>query len=274
MSAAAASSSTVAAPASPTTPVVITSVLTREVVKSTPLYRLRKRTMVPFGKATSNDNDNATAVEMSAPIALGKVDAVEKSAVDAITAMMQASLAQNVVSPTAKRLKAKAADELAKAAAAAPAPALAAVTSSGGGDDGGEKKALSWGEARRLRAEQGGGAQADARGGRATGPSDGEGKATRRTGSGKIIDPLVVRVRNLCDVTVEELQRLFGPDNNLGRIAKMYLAPADKGMAYISYKSEAEAVQAIQKMDKRKFKNLILSVDHGTVNQKRQQQRR
>jgi len=230
-----------------------------------PLERLRKRTMVPFGKATASDNANAVAIENSAAISLGKVDPIEKAAVDEITTLMQASQTINVVSPTAKRLNARKAEEAAKEKAE-KAAAAAAVTSS---PDAPKKEGLSWAEAKKLKA-QSQEAAGGARPGRDTSAAvDKDGKPVKRTSSGNQIDPLVVRVRNLADVTAPELQRLFGPDNDLGQIARMYVAPPEKGMAYITYKNEADASKAIQKMNGRRFKFLILAVDHGTVVQKR-----
>lgn len=233
-----------------------------------PLLRLRQQIMKPFGKALSADNSGTVAIEATSGIQLGSIDPLQKTAIDEITTLMVASQSISVQSATARRLKSRqdeiAAQQAAQAASkpAAAAPALTAE----------EKKNLTWDEARRLKQQQSAAATAApaARAGRSTDPvTDKDGKPLRRTASGNVIDPLVVRVRNLPDVTAAELERIFGPENNLGMISRIFIAGGDKGMAYVTYKNEMDAAVAISKMNMKRFKYCLLHVDHGTVAKKR-----
>lgn len=80
----------------------------------------------------------------------------------------------------------------------------------------------------------------------------------------------VVRVSNLADfITEAELSRLFGEENGMPHITKLYVAKdretgQRRGFAYISYRTEAEGQFVVDRMQKTAFKNTILMVDFGT----------
>ena len=79
----------------------------------------------------------------------------------------------------------------------------------------------------------------------------------------------MIRISNLVDsISQAEIHRLFGPDNDLGRIERLFLARdaegTRKGFGYITYKRAVDAANAIAKMNKRAFKHVILMVDYGT----------
>lgn len=97
----------------------------------------------------------------------------------------------------------------------------------------------------------------------------------RAKDSGEKLTKNVVRISNLSDfITENELWRLFGSENGLPKIEKVFIA-VDKatgqrrGFAYITYKTEKDGDIVVSKMSRTAFKNTILKVDFGTANTKK-----
>jgi hypothetical protein len=224
----------------------------------------------PFGLATNAKlNEDATAVEYSAELQLGDLDQWLKEARAETVSLVQAAENQSVNNPVLHRLRqkvqeqksAEAAEEKKKRDAEAAAAAAASATSKDAAS-----KPKTWAEMREEK--KAGGAIGVPRGGRVEGPAAPSG--SRRTPSGNLIDPKVVRVRNLINVSKAELVRLFGEENGLGKIVRVF-TPRDSsaGLAYITYEKESDAAKAIAKMHRQAFKSVILDVDFGTVREKK-----
>jgi hypothetical protein len=86
-----------------------------------------------------------------------------------------------------------------------------------------------------------------------------------------------IRVSNITsDITERELYRIFGPENGLGEIQRIFWAyerdpktreinrEKRKQFCYIAYHTEEDGILAQKKMAKTKFKHTILSVDFAT----------
>ena len=94
--------------------------------------------------------------------------------------------------------------------------------------------------------------------------------AARLTGPGSTMerrerdDSNTLRVTNLSeDVTDDDLRDLFG---RFGRISRVFLAKdrdtnRTKGFAFVSFHERADAVRAMEKLDKKGYDNLIIRVE-------------
>ena len=77
-------------------------------------------------------------------------------------------------------------------------------------------------------------------------------------------DSNTLRVTNLSeDTTDDDLRDLFG---RFGRISRVFLAKdretnRTKGFAFVSFHERAEAVRAMEKLDKKGYDNLIMLVE-------------
>lgn len=86
----------------------------------------------------------------------------------------------------------------------------------------------------------------------------------------KALTKNVVRVSNLSDFISEvELRRLFGTENNLPMIKKIFIAKDKttgqrRGFAYITYATDNDGITVVNRMRRTAFKNTILTVDFGT----------
>ena len=224
-----------------------------------------RKTWKPFGLALDPGNEEGLTVKdgKPVPLELGTVDPLEKAVRDELASLMYNSQSARVEAPLAKHLaklraqhdadnKEAAAAKAAKAAApAGPAPPVL---------DAETKKGMTWAQAKEARAAAAEAAKAAASG--PGGPSGAEQK--------KEVDRTVVRVSNLTEsISLAEIHRLFGPENGLGKIQRVYVAKdkdgGRRGFCYITYGTAAQADACIAKMHRCAFRNVILLVDHGTV---------
>ena len=220
-----------------------------------------RKTWKPFGLALDPGNDKDLTVKDNKPVPLelGSVDPLEKAVRDEIATLMYNSQQARVEAPLQKHLQklraqyatddvtaqAEAAEKERAAAAAAPAM------------DAEAKKGMTWAQAKEARAAAEAQTKAQAAG-------------TSGKPAEKEVDRTVVRVSNLVDsISTAEIHRLFGPENGLGRIARLYIAKDReqnrRGFCYITYGSTRDAEKAIAKMHRAAFRNVILLVDYGTV---------
>jgi translation initiation factor 3 subunit G len=209
-----------------------------------------RATWAKFGDAAKADvsNDLATA-EALVVLELGEVDPLEKQCRDEVSRMWGDVERMTVTVKDPNLARYAAAAQQAKSAAAAVAAQVAAASPAASPTEDG--KAKTWGQAQKDRRE----------GEKATEVS----KDATDTLSKK-----VVRISNLSDfITEAELRRLFGDENGLPSIQRLFVA-VDKttgqrrGFAYITYKSDADGERVVNKMNPTRFKNTVLRVDYGT----------
>ena len=235
----------------PTSPV--TSGAPKKMIKKTVEQQpsaadLRKK-WAPFGLSLDPGNEfGLTAVDKTVYLELGTVDPVEKACRDEIMSLMHNSQNIRVEVPLAKHLAKMRKDHAIEATQVAGASPASPTDGPAPAD--GEKR--TWAQARKAKAE----------------PTAAEKAA------GKAAAPVVhnvIRVSNLVDsISPAEVHRLFGPENGLSKIQRLYIAKDSKGdrrgFAYITYDTAHQATAAIQKMNRKPFRNVILLVDYGTPN--------
>lgn len=207
-----------------------------------------RATWKPFGDSVNAEKD-LFATEATVVLELGEVDPLEKQCRDEVARMWGDVERQTVtvkdpnLARYAATAKAKAAEDAANAAKAAAASPAASPNTDG--------KGKTWGQAQKDKRDTA--------------------KAVELSkDSGEKLAKNVVRISNLSDMINEiELRRLFGEENNLPPIQRLFIA-VDKetnqrrGFAYITYKSDADGERVVNKMNPTKFKNTVLKVDFGT----------
>lgn len=210
-----------------------------------------RMTWKPFGDAADPKNSkDQVAPEPLVVLELGDVDPLEKQCRDEVARMWGdvERMSVTVKDPSLARYATTA--QQAKSQAAAVAAAAAASSAAASPTEDG--KAKTWGQANKEKREVE--------------------KTTTDTSkdSGEKLAKNVVRISNLSDfITEAELRRLFGEDNGLPMIQRLFIA-VDKatdqrrGFAYITYKSDADGVRVVNKMNPTRFKNTVLKVDFGT----------
>ena len=78
----------------------------------------------------------------------------------------------------------------------------------------------------------------------------------------------IIRISNLTEeISQNELYKIFGPRNNIGKIKKIYIAKDNdgnrRGFAFITYADTLTAMKAVETLNKKSFKHTILQVDYG-----------
>jgi hypothetical protein len=225
-----------------------------------------RRTWARFGAAVENDA-NLTVVEKPVFLELGSIDKIEKESRDEVFDIMARSLQAKVPEgPKGRELrafdaKAKLETTTQQTASSLPSSPTSMGPSSMTTTASGQKK--TWADARKERTGGAPGSSGPAMGG----PSSAA--ATRPSGA----DGNVIRICNLGDdITLEEIRRIFGPDNGLGDIKRVFIAKDAegnrRGYAYVTYGSSVDANKAVEKMHKKAFKHVVLLVDYGTPNPK------
>ncbi|CUG93753.1 translation initiation factor 3 subunit G, putative [Bodo saltans] len=208
-----------------------------------------RTTWKKFGDAADAANNDLATAEALVVLELGEVDPLEKQCRDEMARMWGdvERMTVTVKDPNLARY-AITAQQAKSAAAAAAAQAAAASPAASPTDDG---KAKTWGQAQKDRRE-------------------GEKTTEVAKDSSDTLSKKVVRISNLSDfITEPELRRLFGEENGLPAIQRLFVA-VDKttgqrrGFAYITYKSDADGERVVSKMNPTRFKNTVLRVDYGT----------
>lgn len=241
-------------PTSPTSPAERTTFTKKNVERPATMVDVRRRTWKKFGEAVSNDAE-VTVKEKPVFLELGTIDPLEKACTDEVLTMIHNSQSLRLEVPLSAHLAklrreaaasgkegAGAAAAKASAAEAASSPA-ASPTSAGGGQ--------TWAERNRLK------------------KNERDAAAGGDKGKPQVYERNKVRVSNLVDtISSAELSRIFGPENGLGTIMKIYQPKykdgAPKQFCYITYRTTAEADAAVKKNNRVAFKNVVLVVDYGT----------
>ena len=194
-----------------------------------------------FGKALTHTEAVAT-VEASLLLELGNLDPIEKTAREEVQKQINASATVTV--PQTQEIARIRKLMLMGSEPPAPAAPVAAPAESA------PKEKKTWASARTKKE-----------------------KETNAPKTGEIL-PNVVRISNLqSEISETEIRRLFGSENGLGRIKRLYVQK-DKnnqnvGFAYVTYEKTEEAAAAIAKMNRQHFKHVILLCDYGTQRKER-----
>lgn len=192
-----------------------------------------------FGKGLENEA-GLTQEEQPVPFELGALDADEKKCRDEVIKTMNLSTAATIKIPQLRKSALATASPTASPSAAGPSSPT----------DPGEKK--SWAAGRAKKEEE-------------------AKTAAKAAGKGSNAEPNeVIRISNLTDEISEvEIRRLFGPGNGLADIRRVFIAKDKqgnrRGFAYVTYGHKRDAMQAVAKMHKQKFKHAVLLVDYGTA---------
>ena len=215
-----------------------------------------------FGPPVENES-NLVAVEKSVFLELGSIDKLEKDTRDEIFGLLANSMQAKVEVPLSKLLKAfdaKTKEQTAavEAAIVEPQPSGTVVASPASSGASGK----TWAQVRQERKEAAGQAAAT------TGTTSSSAHRTTAAAA-PTAESCVVRIRNLVDdISPDELRRIFGPENGLGEIKRLFLARDQegnrRGYAYVTYGTATDAAKAIAKLDKKPFKHVVLVVDYGT----------
>ena len=189
----------------------------------------------PMDNTMNNPIDNLTARDF-----LGSTQSRSESEVTLLLPFAAAKLRREAAASGKEGAGAAAAKASAAEAASSPA---ASPTSAGGGQ--------TWAERNRLK------------------KNERDAAAGGDKGKPQVYERNKVRVSNLVDtISSAELSRIFGPENGLGTIMKIYQPKykdgAPKQFCYITYRTTAEADAAVKKNNRVAFKNVVLVVDYGT----------
>jgi hypothetical protein len=236
------------APTSPLSPGPGKKLVKRMVERQPTGADLRKK-WAPFGLSLDPGNEEGlTARDKTVYLELGTVDPLEKACRDEVMSLMHNSTNIRVDVPLRKHLEKMRKDHAIEATQIAQANAGPSSPTDGGGD--GEKR--TWAQARKAKTDSAGGAAG----------------AAKAAAAPQVQN--VIRVSNLVDsISPAEVHRLFGPENGLANIQRLFIAKDSKGdrrgFCYITYKTSNEAQAAITKMNRKPFRNVILLVDFGTA---------
>ena len=201
-----------------------------------------RKTWQKFGAALNNE-PGLTVNENAIPFELGGSDPDERKARDEVIKLMNLALDAPIKLPAIRK------SALASTAVAAQQQQQQATSSTAAAepDLGGGRK--TWAAGRQTRKE--------------------EEQAAKVAEGDKAKVNNVIRISNLTDEISElELRRLFGTENDLGEIKRVFIAKDKegnrRGFAYITYGRESDAMKAVSKMHRKPFKHVILLVDYGT----------